>query len=78
LTSREYTEWIAFYKSFPWDYGAALIVTTITNMLRSEDTDAKQVGDFMPADFEPVDPVVGMWDHLRKVSKKQDSKHGKH
>jgi hypothetical protein len=78
VSSREFTEWCAFYKSFPWDYGAAYIVATITNIMRKEGTDAKSAFDFMPADYEPPDPVAGMWDHLRKVSKQQDSEHGKH
>jgi hypothetical protein len=78
VSSREYTEWVQFYKLFPWDYGSALIVACITNIMRKEGTDAKSFSDFMPADFEPPDPVAGMWDHLRKVSKQQDSNNGKH
>jgi len=78
VSSSEFTEWCAFYKAYPWDYGAALVVATITNMMRKEGTDAKSAYDFMPADFEPPDPVEGMWDHLRKVAAAQESKNGKH
>lgn len=78
MSSREFTEWVAFYKSYPWDYGSAFVVATMTNMMRKEGTDAKSAFDFMPADFVPVDPVEGMWDHLRKVAAAQGKNNGKH
>lgn len=77
MTSREFTEWVAFYKSFPWDYGAAFVVAAITNMMRKEGSDAKSAYDFMPADHVPTDPAEGMWDYLRNVAAKE-SKNGKH
>lgn len=77
MTSAEYTEWVAFYKSFPWDYGSALVVATITNMMRKDGVDAKSAHDFMPADYVPPDPVEGMWTYLRQVAA-AGAKHGKH
>jgi len=46
-------------------------------MMRKDGVEAKSATDFMPADYEPPDPVEPMWNYLRQVAA-AEAKHGKH
>lgn len=53
ITSREFVEWMAFYRLEPWgewrgDYQAGMVCSTVANIVRK-----KGSGRYKPSDFIP-------------------------
>lgn len=71
MSSKEYGDWVTFYRLWPWTYGDALLACLISNLTRGKDAKPAAVADFMPGDSEPFDPLAGTLSALRKLAQEQ-------
>ncbi len=58
ISSREFTEWVAFYELEPWgyevdNYRAGLICATVANAMRGKRGKRFSAADFMPKETRP-------------------------
>ncbi len=69
-TSQEYSDYVTFYRLFPWGYDTAFLACLISNLTRGKNKEPFNVSDFMPADRIDLDPVEQTWQNLRALAAK--------
>ena len=71
ISSREFTEWAAFYELEPWgyevdNYRAGLICATVANAMRGKRGKKFSAADFMPKEIRPQ-TIEDQYTRMRQV-----------
>lgn len=71
ISSREFTEWAAFYELEPWgyevdNYRAGLICATVANAMRGKRGKRFSAADFMPKEARPQ-TIEDQYTRMRQV-----------